>query len=170
LSLIGAHELDRRGRVAPPLVLGRLGRHRNGFAKKLILLNDVRSRSTGPHVGTVLQEGDLTESFEVGTLLERIQRDRKAYHEFLRVPTMSAGLYVLPRGGKDLQAPHTEDEIYFIVGGRARIRLGSGDRDVERGSIIFVPARVEHRFHSIAEELTALVFFAPAEGSAGGPS
>ena len=126
--------------------------------------------STGPHGGAVLQEGDLTESFEVGALLERIQRERKAYHEFLRVPTMSAGLYVLPKGGKDLQAPHTEDEIYFIVAGRARIRVGSEDRKVERGSIIFVPARVEHRFHSIAEELAALVFFAPAEGSAGGPS
>ena len=116
------------------------------------------------------REGDLTEAFEVGALLERIQRERKAYQEFLRVPTMSAGLYALPKGGKDLQAPHTEDEIYFIVAGRARIRVGSGDRDVERGSIIFVPSRVIHRFHSIAEELTALVFFAPAEGSAGGPS
>jgi len=169
LSLIGAHELDRRGRIAPPLVLGRLGRHRNGFAKRLILLNDVRSRVGGRHCD-VLRGRDLTSSFEVGALLERIRRERKAYHEFLRVPTMSAGLYVLPKGGKDLQAPHTEDEIYFIVDGRARIRVGSEDQKLERGSIVFVPARVEHRFHSIAEELTALVFFAPPEGSAGGPS
>ncbi len=124
----------------------------------------------GSSDGSVPQGADLTEAFEVGALQARRQRERKAYHEFLHVPTMSAGLYVLPKGGKDRQSPHTEDELYFVVSGRARIRVDSEDRDVERGSVIFVPARVEHRFHSIAEELTALVFFAPAEGSAGGRS
>ena len=31
------------------------------------------------------------------------------------------------------------------------------------GTVVFVPARVEHRFHSISEDLTILVFFAPPE-------
>jgi mannose-6-phosphate isomerase-like protein (cupin superfamily) len=45
------------------------------------------------------------------------------------------------------------------------ITVGSEDRPVESGSIIFVAAKVNHRFHSITEDLLLLVFFAPAEGS-----
>ncbi len=87
----------------------------------------------------------------------------KRYLEFLRVPAMSAGVYVLPAGGSDPQSPHKEDEMYYVVGGRARMRAGSEDQAVGAGSVIFVAAEVEHRFYDITEELVVLVFFAPAE-------
>jgi mannose-6-phosphate isomerase-like protein (cupin superfamily) len=87
----------------------------------------------------------------------------KLYSEFLRVPAMSAGVYVLPAGGVDPQSPHREDEMYYVVRGRALMRAGSEDSAVSEGSIIFVAAGVEHRFYEIAEELMVLVFFAPAE-------
>jgi quercetin dioxygenase-like cupin family protein len=87
----------------------------------------------------------------------------KSYREFLRVPAMSAGLYVLPAGGTDHQKPHREDEIYYVVRGRARFKAGSEDREVSAGSVIFVAAEVGHRFYDITEELAVLVFFAPAE-------
>ena len=87
----------------------------------------------------------------------------KSYREFLRVPTMSAGLYVLPAGGTDRQKPHREDEIYYVVRGRARFVAGSEDREISAGSVIFVAAQVGHRFYDITEELAVLVFFAPAE-------
>lgn len=89
----------------------------------------------------------------------------RLYHEFLRVPALSAGVYQLAAGAEDPQQPHTEDEVYYIVSGRARIRVGDEDAPVEAGSLVFVEANVEHRFHSIAEDLTVLVFFAPAEYS-----
>jgi mannose-6-phosphate isomerase-like protein (cupin superfamily) len=88
---------------------------------------------------------------------------------------MSAGLYVLPAGATDRQKPHREDEIYYVVRGRARFKAGSDDREDDRendreedrevtaGSLIFVAAEVGHRFYDIAEELAVLVFFAPAE-------
>ena len=41
------------------------------------------------------------------------------YEEFHRVPDLSAGLYVLEAGATDLQSPHTEDELYYVVRGRA---------------------------------------------------
>ncbi len=87
----------------------------------------------------------------------------KLYREFLRVPAMSAGLYVLPAGGVDQQKPHREDEIYYVIRGRARFKAGSEDREVSAGSVIFVAAEVGHHFYDITEELTVLVFFAPAE-------
>ncbi|HEX9341188.1 MAG TPA: cupin domain-containing protein [Thermoplasmata archaeon] len=107
------------------------------------------------------------DAFEIAELSARRKRQGRTYLEFLRVSTMSGGLYALPKAAMDPQSPHTEDEVYVVTGGRARIRVGSEDRDVQSGSVVFVPARVEHRFHDIAEDLTALVFFAPAERKSG---
>lgn len=100
--------------------------------------------------------------------LPQLFRDRPAghnYFELIRVPAMSAGLYVLQPGEPDKQEPHHEDELYYVVGGRATIRVGSEDRLVAPGSAIFVPAGVEHHFHSITVELQVLVVFAPAENA-----
>ena len=87
----------------------------------------------------------------------------KSYREFLRVPAMSAGLYVLAAGATDPQRPHHEDEMYYVLRGKARFRAGAEDREIAAGSVLFVAAEVEHRFYDIAEELAVLVFFAPAE-------
>jgi mannose-6-phosphate isomerase-like protein (cupin superfamily) len=103
--------------------------------------------------------------FELTRLLIECRQSGRLYHEFLRVPALSAGVYVLPAGGTDPQRPHTEDEVYYVLQGRGAIRVGDKDRPVQAGTIVFVPAGVEHRFHTIAEDLQLLVFFAPAEGS-----
>jgi mannose-6-phosphate isomerase-like protein (cupin superfamily) len=92
-------------------------------------------------------------------------RPSQRYQEFLRVPALSAGMYVLGVGETDPQRPHREDEIYYVTSGRGMIRVGTEDRSVEAGSIVYVPPRVDHRFHSITEELRVLVVFAPAETS-----
>ena len=93
---------------------------------------------------------------------QRIANGR-LYREFLRVPSMSAGLYVLPAGATDPQRPHHEDEMYYVIRGRARFRAGDQDQEVSAGTVLFVAAELEHRFYDIAEELAVLVFFAPAE-------
>jgi quercetin dioxygenase-like cupin family protein len=87
----------------------------------------------------------------------------KLYREFLRVPAMSAGLYVLAAGSTDPQRPHHEDEMYYVVRGRGRFKAGGEDREVSAGSVIYVPAEVAHQFYDIEEEIVVLVFFAPAE-------
>lgn len=94
----------------------------------------------------------------------------RAYHELLRVPALSAGLYVLPAGGRDPQQPHRQDEIYVVMRGRGRFTTVAGEgaapevRDVGPGDVIYVRRGIEHRFHDIAEELALVVVFAPAEG------
>ena len=93
---------------------------------------------------------------------ERAQA-QKLYLEFLRVPALSAGVYVLPAGGTDPQKPHQQDEVYYVVRGRAKMRVADQEQVVKPGTVIFVPAKVEHRFFDIAEELEVLVLFAPAE-------
>jgi quercetin dioxygenase-like cupin family protein len=105
------------------------------------------------------------DAFELADLLTERERSDKLYLEFLRVPALSMGLYVLPAGGIDPQQPHTEDEVYYVVSGRGAFRCGQEDRPVAAGSLLYVPANVEHRFHTIEEQLQILVFFAPAEQS-----
>jgi quercetin dioxygenase-like cupin family protein len=101
------------------------------------------------------------------TTLYAIEEQRtesgRPYREFLRVPAMSAGFYVLPAGATDHQKPHREDEIYYVLRGRARFQAGPEDKEVSAGSVIFVAAEIGHRFYDISEELAVLVFFAPAE-------
>jgi mannose-6-phosphate isomerase-like protein (cupin superfamily) len=105
------------------------------------------------------------QDFELAQLVSQREAGNKAYLEFLKVPDLSMGLYVLPAGGTDPQSPHTEDEVYYVVSGKAQIRVAEEDRAVQAGSIVYVGKNVEHRFHSIEEELTVIVFFAPAEYS-----
>jgi mannose-6-phosphate isomerase-like protein (cupin superfamily) len=89
------------------------------------------------------------------------------YAEFLRLPAMSCGVYVLRPGEEDRQQPHNQDEIYYVFSGAARMKVTAAnqppeDREIEAGDVIFVAARDEHRFHSITQELVLLLVFAPA--------
>ncbi|HYR88602.1 MAG TPA: cupin domain-containing protein [Terriglobia bacterium] len=104
-------------------------------------------------------------SFHIPHVIGERQHQERQYLEFLRVASMSAGIYFLPAGGNDPQRPHTEDEVYYIIKGRGHIRGGSQDRAVQTGDFVFIDAGEDHRFHSITEDLTLLVFFAPAESS-----
>jgi mannose-6-phosphate isomerase-like protein (cupin superfamily) len=105
----------------------------------------------------------MTHFFHLDDLNRQRPAKAKLYLEFLRIPAMSAGVYVLPIGGTDPQKPHREDEMYYVVRGRARMQVGSERTEVRAGSIIFVEATIEHRFYDITEELEILVFFVPAE-------
>src|SRR5690348_15303743 len=106
------------------------------------------------------------EAFELVDLIDQQNQSGQNFLEFLRVPSLSTGLYMLPAGATDTQEPHTEDEIYYVISGRASILVDRESRPVEAGSLIFVKATIEHRFHDITEDLRVLVIFAPAEYTA----
>jgi mannose-6-phosphate isomerase-like protein (cupin superfamily) len=107
----------------------------------------------------------LMQAFQLSSVLAERDKNGRAYLEFLRVTSLSMGIYHLKAGQADLQKPHTEDEVYYVVSGRAQFRAGDAVENVEPGTLIFVDRLVEHRFFNIADNLTVLVFFAPAEGS-----
>ena len=99
------------------------------------------------------------EKFELGKLLEQKEGMSFPYLEFLRTSALSCGIYTLAAGAKDLQGPHDEDEVYFVIEGRASIRVGDEEERIGRGSIIYVPASAEHRFVEIEEDMKLLVVF-----------
>ena len=105
------------------------------------------------------------QTFHLSSLVAQGERDHQRWQEFLRVPSLSMGLYRLKVGQADEQKPHTEDEVYVVLSGKASFRAGEQEQAVAPGSVIFVERAVEHRFVDISEDLTVLVFFAPPEGS-----
>ena len=102
--------------------------------------------------------------FAIERLIDDNTKADRRYTEFLRVPAMSAGIYVLPAGATDLQNPHNQDEVYYVVRGRSKFVSGGQETVAEPGRLIYVPAHEEHRFFEIEEELVLLVLFAPEEG------
>jgi quercetin dioxygenase-like cupin family protein len=103
--------------------------------------------------------------FNLSSLLGESERGNKRWQEFLRTSSLSVGLYRLKASQPDEQKPHTEDELYFVISGKASLRAGEQEQAVVPGSLIFVERTLEHRFVDITEDLTVLVFFAPPECS-----
>jgi mannose-6-phosphate isomerase-like protein (cupin superfamily) len=104
-------------------------------------------------------------AFDCQSLIERQQESGVPYLEFLRVPDLSCGVYSLAAGAKDLQSPHDEDEVYYVISGRARLKVEDEERVVGPGTVLYVGGTSEHSFVEIEEDTTLLVFFA-----SGGPA
>jgi mannose-6-phosphate isomerase-like protein (cupin superfamily) len=117
-------------------------------------------RAQDDETPTPQPESGGMQAFELEEIEKAWEESGRAYYQFLDVPSMSMGLYVLPEGAFDSQPAHERDEVYYVVRGQATIRVGEEDRPVKPGSMVFVPAHLDHRFHSIEEELRVLVFFA----------
>jgi mannose-6-phosphate isomerase-like protein (cupin superfamily) len=105
-------------------------------------------------------------AFNLDSIAADMRERAEIWSEPLRVPAMSVGVYLLSAGGKDEQTPHHEDEIYYVVRGRAVLRIGSSTRAVGPGDCIFVAAGDAHRFEDISDDLDLLVVFAPAYSDA----
>ncbi len=106
-----------------------------------------------------------SDGYQVFALKElEAERDGKAWHEFLRSKDLYCGLYVLNAGSTDGQSPHNDDEVYYVLEGKAQIELGDAKESVpiKAGSVIYVKAHEHHKFHNITEDLRLLVFFATA--------
>ncbi len=108
-----------------------------------------------------MAEGDW-QIFQSDELLRNFADEPVEYQEFLRVPTLNCGLYRLKAGAKDGQVPHDEDEVYYVLEGKGRLRTGDQEHDIGPGSVLFIRADAIHSFVEIDEDLTLLVLFASA--------
>ena len=106
----------------------------------------------------------MADAVQLRDLVAGLAQDRHDFAEFFRAPTGSLSLTVArwPAGSIDDQQPHTEDEVYSVVAGRAALTIGDETVQVGRGSVAFVGAGVDHRFSAITEDLEVLVFWSPA--------
>ena len=97
--------------------------------------------------------------FKIEELVRGLAPGEPRFVEFLRIPALSCAVYRLPAGARDMQAPHLEDEVYFVVSGRATLKVGDEEHAVGPGHILYVQATTEHSFFRIEEDLTLIAIF-----------
>ena len=85
-----------------------------------------------------------------------------AYVELFRHGTLSVELYA-PRG-VDPQTPHSRDELYVIARGAGEFLCAERRQRFAAGDLLFVPARVVHRFERFSDDFAAWVMFYGPEG------
>ena len=106
---------------------------------------------------------DTWQIFDVDDLKTRVRGPEPRFFEFLSGGRLSGALYRLPAGATDLQGPHLEDEVYVVLEGRARLRVGTEEREVRPGLVLFIRADSRHSFVDIHEDLTLLAVFSAAD-------
>src|SRR5437867_13343159 len=97
-----------------------------------------------------------THLFDTAELCQRQLKAKTRYFEFLRQPSMSAGLYRLLTSQEDPQSPHEQDELYYVLAGSASFDASGTRTVVHAGSVLFVPAGCDHRFLDITADLVVL--------------
>ena len=63
-----------------------------------------------------------------------------------------------PRG-VDTQSPHSRDELYIVVAGRATLDIAGIAHVCAPGDALFVPARTPHRFTNISDDFATWAIF-----------
>lgn len=103
---------------------------------------------------------DAWQVFDIHKLTQKLAGGKPEYQEFLREASLSCGIYHLPKGSRDMQSPHDEDEVYYVLSGRARMKVADDFQEVREGTILYIKATEAHSFFEIEEDMTLLVFFA----------
>ncbi len=99
-------------------------------------------------------------AFELQDLVSRLEKEGGYFLDFLKVRDMEAGIIVLHPREEDTQEPHLADELYYVIEGSGLIEIGKRRRPVKKGSIVFMPAGMHHRFYGNSEDLVVLYVFA----------
>ncbi len=88
------------------------------------------------------------------------QSDQLPFIELFQKGDVSIELYA-PKE-LDLQAPHQQDEVYFIISGTGIFNLEGERCPFVPNDLIYVPAGKEHRFENFTSDFkTWVVFFGP---------
>jgi glyoxylate utilization-related uncharacterized protein len=89
--------------------------------------------------------------------LEKLKTIEAPFLELFQQGTLSVEIY--KPEGKDLQSPHTRDEVYIIIEGEGTFNLDSHITNFTKGDFIFVPAHTEHRFETFSADFSTWVLF-----------
>jgi mannose-6-phosphate isomerase-like protein (cupin superfamily) len=83
-----------------------------------------------------------------------------AWNPFVKCPSMTFGLYMLPKPlNGDSALVHLWDEVNLVSHGKGKFQVNKSVMNVEPGDIIFVRKGVGHYFHTLLTDLDILIFF-----------
>jgi mannose-6-phosphate isomerase-like protein (cupin superfamily) len=75
---------------------------------------------------------------------------------------LAANLYRLPPGETSMRDIHAEEEMYYVLGGKACLIMGDETFQVEAGMVVFIPPNCWHQSTNCGQEdLCYLCVFAP---------
>lgn len=106
----------------------------------------------------------MTWHAELSDILAHIEAGRTTqdYRYPIRHGSMRVGVYA-PRGHDD-QTPHTQDELYIVIAGTGTFLRGGERIAFKPGTLLFVPAKLEHRFVDFSDDFSTWVVFWGPEG------
>ena len=100
--------------------------------------------------------------FQLPELIGQVRKGTLSLDEFLRTPSLSCAIYHVPAGSDEMSKAHEEDELYVVLEGKGRLRVGDTVHDVSRGTMMYVHAACDHSYFDVEESITALVIFGAA--------
>jgi len=101
----------------------------------------------------------MSDIYDTKEILKKLDSSGNWFYGFLSKNSMDAGILRLMPGEKEPQAPHTNDELYYVINGNGFIRIENEDISIKPGNIIFVPAGKKHHFHDNKDELQIMYVF-----------
>jgi mannose-6-phosphate isomerase-like protein (cupin superfamily) len=72
-----------------------------------------------------------------------LEKSSQPFLELFKHGSLSVELY--KPEGKDVQQPHTKDEVYVVTSGQGSFYCDRKTTSFKTGDILFVPAGIEHR-------------------------
>ena len=107
-------------------------------------------------------------SMQIATVAEKIRfADGKMQKiGLLETDRFFLDLYCLKPGqAQKLHTHESSDKVYYVLDGRASVRVGTEQHDLADGQAVLVPAGQEHGVtNASGEPLTLLVFMTPKPG------
>jgi len=91
-----------------------------------------------------------------------ISQEDERYVEPYHYGSMSLGMYA--PYSQDLQEPHEQDELYFVLSGSGMFVHGNDRSEFKTGDALFVAAGEEHRFEDFTDDFATWVVFWGAKG------
>lgn len=86
-----------------------------------------------------------------------LQKESNRFVKVLENGTMSVE-YFAPHAA-DTQSPHKQDELYIIVQGSSDFYRNGETVKCIKGDVLFVPAKMEHRFINFSNDFATWVVF-----------
>ena len=83
------------------------------------------------------------------------------YKHLFKLPKIAMSHVSVKPGGQVPSHVHdNEEQTYWIISGKGKIRLGNEEYDVKGGQAVYIPLGTEHTIKNTGEEPLEYVFFA----------
>lgn len=97
--------------------------------------------------------------FDTNQYVKNLENCDAYFHTFINRESLAAGVLRLGPGEEDMQEPHENDEVYYVIRGDGYLNVNGKDYDISDGQSYFVAKKIPHKFHGNTKDLVVLYFF-----------